>query len=213
MENGKSIHAMEGGGVADLFTQPLIIVYGTQNTERAPILEAAACELADWSIRPSISIGVKSGTFKVKADTELTKEEMASHNVLLFGTPEENSISSLYSKELEPYYQDGDIFVGGKKYMENGLCLTIPNPQIPGRILGYMDISRNIQNVSAARQYFLNFQFRLRNSYINELMGTPTFCPDVFVMTQSPMSDAWSGWFDRYWENLQGTGVIEIVMN
>lgn len=203
----------EGGGIADLFTKPLILVYGTQKADRTPILEAAANELADWSIRPNITIGVKCGTFTVKADTELTKEDLASHHILLFGTPEENSVSALISSELQPYYQDGDIFVGGKKYTENGLCVTMPNPQMPGKMIGYFDISRMIQNTNAAEQYFLNFQFRLRNSYINELMGTPTFCPDVFVMTAQPLRDAWSGWFDRYWENLQGTSVISIIMD
>ncbi len=194
----------DGGGVADLFTQPLILVYGTQKADKKPILEAAARELADWSIRPTVTIGVKSGTFKVKADTELTEEDMASHHILLFGTPEENAVSALFQQELAIYYQDGDIFVAGQKYTDNGLCVTMPNPRIPGKMIGYMDISRKILNAGDAKQYFLNFQFRLRNSYINELMGTPSFCPDVFVMTSHPMSDAWSGWFDRYWENLQG---------
>ena len=198
----------EGGGIADLFTNPLILVYGTQNAEQSPVLEAAARELADWSIRPNISIGVKCGSFTVKADTELTKEELASHHLLLFGTPEENSVSALFSNELQTYYQDGDIFIDGKKFTENGLCLTMPNPKVQGKMIGYFDISRNIRNANAAKQYFLNFQFRLRNSYINELQGSPTFCPDVFVMTSHPIQDDWSGWFDRYWENLQGTDAI-----
>lgn len=195
----------DGGGVADLFTRPLILVYGTQNAERTPVLEAAARELADWSVRPNIAIGVKCGSFRVKADNELTKEEMADHHLLLFGTPEENSVSAMISDELQAYYQNGNIYAGGKHYSNNGLYVTMPNPLIPGKVIGYFDISRNIRDVNTARQYFLNFQFRLRNSYMNELMGSPSFCPDVFVMTSHPLQDAWSGWFDRYWENLRGT--------
>lgn len=199
----------DGGGIADLFTRPLILVYGTQNAKRTPVLEAAARELADWTIRPNYKIGVKCGTFTVKADSELTKEEMDSHHLLLFGTPEENSVSALFSNELQAYYQNGDIFAGDRKYSENGLCVTMPNPLNPEKILGYLDISKNIRDVNAARQYFLNFQFRLRNSYMNELMGSPSFCPDVFVMTSHPLQDAWSGWFDRYWENLRGTSEMQ----
>lgn len=194
----------DGGGIADLLTKPVIFVYGTQSDERAPILEAAARQFADWSTSTSVPIGVKCGTFTVKADNELTNDEMTDHHLLLFGAPEENSVSALFSNELQTYYQGGDIFVGGKKFTENGLCVTMPNPRNPGKILGYFDISRYIRNTNAARQYFQNFQFRLRNNYMNELMGSPSFCPDVFVMTSHPFQDAWSGWFDRYWENLRG---------
>ena len=200
----------DGGGIADLFTRPLILVYGTKNANRTPVLEAAARELADWSVRPNLPIGVKCGTFTVKADNELTNEDMESHHLLLFGTPEENSISALFSTELQTYYQGGAIFVGGREYSANGLCVTMPNPRNPGKILGYIDISRNIRTAAEARQYFLNFQFRLRNNYMNELMGSPSFCPDVFVMTSHPLQDAWSGWFDRYWENLRGTSETRI---
>lgn len=203
--NNATLPRHEGEGIEALFTKPLIIVYGTRNPESTPILKAAAQMLADWSIRPGIEIGVKSGIFKVKADTELTEEDLASHNLLLFGTAEENTISQRYFKAFTPYYQEGEILIDGVKYTGNGLCLTLPNPQLPGKMLGYMDITRFLQSTGSANQYFLNFQFRLRNSYINELMGTPTFCPDVFVMSQNPLRDAWSGWFDRYWENLQGT--------
>lgn len=195
----------EGEGIEALFTKPLIIVYGTKNPESALILKAAAQMLADWSIRPGIEIGVKTGIFKVKADTELTEEDIATHHLLLFGSAEENEISQRYSNAFTPFYQDGEFFIDGVKYSGNGLCLTLPNPQVPGKLLGYMDVTRLLQSTGSANQYFLNFQFRLRNAYINELMGTPSFCPDVFVMTQHPQRDAWSGWFDRYWENLQGT--------
>lgn len=199
-ENGLPIH--EGGGIADLFTKPLIIVYGTQDRESARLLESAARGLADWSPIYEFPLGMKTGIYQVKSDTELTDEDMSTHNLILFGTPEENLISKQFSDAFEPYYSGGNIYAGGRSYTRNGLCVTLPNPKAPGRIIGYIDCSSFLDSAEAAKQYFFEFQFRLRNCYINELMGYPTFCPDVFVMTPHPFRDEWAGWVDRNWENL-----------
>ncbi len=196
----RTLPTHEGGGIADLFTKPLIIVYGTQDQKSAQLLEAAARSLADWSPSNEIPIGMKTGIFTVKSDTELTDEDMLTRNLILFGTPEENLISKWYSDALEPYYSGGDIYVSGKRYTRNVLYVTLPNPQAPGRLLGYIDCTRCLTSAESAKQYFSNFQFRLRNSYINELMGYPAFCPDIFIMTSHPFQDEWTGWFDRNWE-------------
>ncbi len=200
----KTLPPHDGGGIADLFTKPLIIVYGTQDMEKAAVLEAAARSLADWSPTNVFDIGMKTGMFTVMADTELTSEDISANNIILLGTPEENSISARISNSLEPYYTNGNIVVDGTSYMENGLCITMPNPQASGKIIGYIDCSKCLTSVNAAKQYFFEFQFRLRFGFGSELMGYPTFLPDVFVMTSNPLRDEWSGWFDCNWENLQG---------
>ncbi len=196
----KTLPPHDGGGIADLFTKPLIIVYGTQDLESARVLEAAARGLADWSSIYEFPIGMKTGIYKVKSDKELTKEDMSTHNIILLGTPDENIISQQISGALEPYYAQSNITVGGRSYTRNGLCVTMPNPKAPDRIVGYIDCSRFLDSADAAKRYFFEFQFRLRNSYSNELMGYPTFCPDIFVMTSHPFQDEWAGWFDRNWE-------------
>jgi hypothetical protein len=60
----------DGGGIADMFMRPVIIVYGTQ--ERKKVYQQAATLFSDWRPNKRIGIGSKTGRFHVKADTELT---------------------------------------------------------------------------------------------------------------------------------------------
>lgn len=203
----KALPPHEGGGIADLFAKPLLIVYGTQNQNTAPVLEAAAQSLADWAPVSSFPIGMKTGKYMVKSDKDVTDEDLSAYNLILLGNPRENLISARISGAVEPYYTGTSIRLDGKTYSQNGLCVTLPNPLARDKIIGYIDCTRLLNSPDAAKRYFFEFQFRLRNSYINELMGYPTFCPDVFVMTSNPFKDEWAGWFDRNWENLQGRAV------
>lgn len=203
----KAFAAHEGGGIADLFAKPLLIVYGTQDPNTAQVLLEAAKSLADWSSIPEFPIGMKTGIYMVKSDKEVAADDLSAYNLILLGNPGENLISARISRALEPYYTGGAISVDGKTYSQNGLCVTLPNPEARDRIIGYIDCTRFLTSSGAAKRYFFEFQFRLRNSYINELMGYPAFCPDVFVMTANPFKDEWAGWFDRNWENLQGRAV------
>jgi pimeloyl-ACP methyl ester carboxylesterase len=192
-----------GGGIADLFTGPLIIVYGTRNPVRIVDLEHAAKRLADWTPTTDIAIGMKTGRFMVKADTELSPTDLAAHNLLLIGNENENAVTRLAAAAIRPFYSNGVISVGGKSFAGQGLAVTVPNPFAPRFLLGYIDVPQALLPDSRSiESWFLFFPFRVRNNEIGEAGDYPGFCPDVMVLTSHPIKDAWEGWFDRNWENL-----------
>lgn len=196
----------DGDGAAGLFMKPLVIVYGTMDAHRKEVLEAGARQLADWSWTESIPIGVKTGSFRVKADTALTDEEIAENNLILIGNSSENAITARIAGAFKPYYSEGKISINGTGYDRSGLCVTRPNPLAPERIVACFDIPHDfLASQSDVVQWFRFFPFRIRSSQITEAATYPAFFPDVMILTQHPGTDVWSGWFDRDWENLVGS--------
>lgn len=194
----------DGDGVAGLFMKPLIIVYGTMDSQRSEALEAGARQLADWSWADDLRIGVKTGMFRVKADTELTEEDIQDNNLILVGNSVENTITARIADTFAPYYSAGKITVDGQAFSEAGLCVTRPNPLAPQRIVTCFDMPCDfIDSIDDVVLWFRFFSLRLRNNH-SETGSYPGFCPDVMVLTEHPGIDAWSGWFDRNWENLEG---------
>lgn len=195
----------DGGGIADLFTRPLVIAYGTKDPARRPALESAARALADWSWTQSIQIGVKTGRFVVKADLAVTEDDLATRELLIVGNARENALAAKAAREIGKYYRDGMVCLGGKDFPGSGLGLLLPSPIAPGRLMGYLDLPVSLApDSSEAATWCAEFLFRLRNADVSEASTYPGFCPDVMALTDSPYSDAWSGWFDRNWENLEG---------
>jgi pimeloyl-ACP methyl ester carboxylesterase len=195
-----------GDGVIGLFSKPLIIVYGTMDAQRKEVLEAGARQLADWSLTESVPVGVKTGIFRVKADTELTDSDIDENNLILIGNSSENAVTARIAEVFEPYYSGGKISLNGTTYERNGLCVTRPNPLAPDRIVACFDMPRDfLGSQSEVVQWFSSLSLMMRNSHrIGEMASYPIFSPDVMVLTRSPGINAWSGWFDRNWENLEG---------
>lgn len=195
----------DGDGVAGLFMKPVIIVYGTMDIKRKESLEAGARQLADWSWTEAVPIGVKTGSFRVKADTELTGRDIAENNLILIGNSKENSFTSRISEVFAPYYSNGKISINGKTFEGNGLCVTRPNPLAPERLVACFDIPSDFLSSKVdIIQWFRVFPYRMRYVHISESATYPAFCPDVMVLSKYPDVDVWSGWFDRNWENLKG---------
>lgn len=196
----------DGDGVAGLFMKPVIIVYGTMDAQRKETLEAGARKLADWSWTAPFPVGVKSGSFHVKADTAMTDEEIAENNLILIGNSIENAITARIAEAFKPYYSEGKISIDGAAYDRSGLCVTRPNPLAPERIVACFDMPGNfLGSQSEVVQWFSSFSLMMSNTRITGAASYPIFSPDVMVLTQSPGTNAWSGWFDRDWENLEGS--------
>lgn len=95
------------GGANQLYDgEPLLIVYGTRGDAAGQAARRAAAELASHSANsgwfeaskrgaPSDGVPVNFnlyGALRVKADAEVTDEDMARHHLVLIGTAEQNSI-------------------------------------------------------------------------------------------------------------------------
>ncbi len=130
-----STRSYESGAAANLYQgEPLLIVYGTAGG-RTDQLRAAARKLAkyggpDYTTMP--------GAFPVVADADLTPEQQSHSNLILVGTPEENSFSQAILPKLPIKIQNGVLVAGGRSKLplENQvLSLLYPNPNHPKRLV------------------------------------------------------------------------------
>jgi hypothetical protein len=71
----------------------------------------------------------------VKDDKDVTKEDFAKYNVVLFGDPGSNSWIAKIAKNLPVQWAQGGFTIGGTKYdaAENLPVLAYPNPLNPSR--------------------------------------------------------------------------------
>ncbi|HYH05114.1 MAG TPA: hypothetical protein VEC37_18635 [Bacillota bacterium] len=186
-----AIHS--GGGLTDLFSGPVYIVYGTQKRNRVKILKQTAQLLADWSPTEFNPAGVKFGRFRVIADRDLTPSRLKNANLLLVGTTEENRVTAGLAGKLPVRLNRDRVQMSGKRYAKSGLILVYPNPQAPRRLLGILSLPFNDRVIRRYTQW-LNQGFR---SYALE-DGVGTFTtPDIMIL--KPNDVVWAGTFDRKW--------------
>lgn len=125
----------EAGAVANLYQgEPLLIVHGTSG-DHAEHLRAAAGRIAkcggpDYSAIP--------GAFPVVRDTDLTRTQEAQANLLLIGTPEQNSVVQRLLPALPVTIQDGRLIAGARDPLpleDQIMCLVCRHPEHPDRLV------------------------------------------------------------------------------
>ena len=123
------------GPISEARESPFILVYGTGETDpdgRRVDFEEAAQELRRWQRWQQTSCGFR-------ADTLLTSEEIATHNLVLFGTPRSNGLLRRIAPSLPIVVEEGRIRIG-EEVLEGddlGLGLIYPNPLAPERYVVY----------------------------------------------------------------------------
>jgi len=193
--------AHDGGGLADMFTRPVLIVYGTQ--QRKEILQQAAEILATkWAPTPQIPIGAKIGAFRRKADVDVTEEDMKHYHLLLIGTPEENSVTAKLTDVLPMKFSGSDIIVDGKTFSNIGCAITMPNPQYPSRLVGVLTLPFSDGDIQGMLPYaplqFFGYD-------IHPYSSAPRAFPDVVLFGSLDFRNepVWSGWFDYRWQQVR----------
>ncbi len=126
-------------------------------------------------------------------------------SILLIGTEKESSTTRLFAEAIRPFYAGGEVSIAGKVFPGRGLALAVANPRAPAFLLGYIDApSVVLDDPYSIGRWFRFFAFRFASNNLDATASWPGFCPDVMALTSNPSADAWSGWFDRNWSNLQG---------
>jgi len=114
------------GPVREAFAAPFVMAYGGEEKGAAHVraLQAAA----DWE-------RFAKGTPRLVPADELEDEDAKDHNLILFGTPEDNPWIRKLMPHLPIKIQDGSYRVGERTYDATrfGLWLVYPNPFAPGR--------------------------------------------------------------------------------
>ena len=118
------------GPVEDVFNGPFIIVAGTSGTDEQKTENIGRAQrwLGDWD---QFADGVPPGI----TDTGITDELIAEKSLVLFGTPDTNSVLARFADQLPVTWLENGYALGGREYTGDdiGLVLCYPNPLNPDR--------------------------------------------------------------------------------
>lgn len=114
------------GPVVDAFNDPFLFVIGKpdENNNLSEAINFCANSIAKkWEIR-------SAGNVKIKSDSDISPEDIANYNLVLFGNPESNKIISKINKFLPVRFSSKKIIIGEKEFSSEGTGLIeiYPNP-------------------------------------------------------------------------------------
>jgi len=174
------------GTISDAFNRPFLFVIGTnpKNLKDQAIFAASrrAAEALrhEWMARAN-------GIVKVKADSEITKEDINEYNLILFGNPQINSLIARINDQLPIKFSAGGIRVGDKTFTNEdvGMALVYPNPLNQNR---YVVVAGGVSADS------MQTVGRLR---LNELPDYVIF--DNRALKGEKTQFVGGGFFDKHW--------------
>ncbi len=127
----RKLHGMQGP-IEDALRDRFLVVRGTGQPWNAPVTEYAQkrfdlfkSQFAKWM----------RGDIRVKDDTAVTANDIASSNLVLFGDPGSNTLIAKIAAKLPIQWSRTDITVGSQKFSatDHALVLVYPNPLNPQR--------------------------------------------------------------------------------
>ena len=174
------------GPAADAFTRPFIFIVGTRakNGNDAKMIlasrRAAQFQRREWMVRAD-------GRVEIKLDSEVTPQDIATYNLVLFGNSTVNSLIARINGRVPVNFSGQGIGAGRKRFagVGTGAVLTFPNPLNRDRfvvILGGLD-PKSMETAG-----------RLR---LNEL-------PDYVIFDKNALAGervrfVAAGFLDKYW--------------
>ncbi len=163
------------GPINDFQFDRFIFVYGTQGDKAQQ--EKRVRKMADWGL---------GAVFTVKADTEITEDDMGSGTIICVGTPADNVLLRKMEKQLPIAWKDQALEIGGIKIEKPGAgaCLIYPNPLAPGR---YVVVVSAVDEPGYAVWNFRDPGGDYVMGNVTTLDGKSAFNPLV------------RGWFDNQW--------------
>ncbi|MEO0073261.1 MAG: hypothetical protein ABIK43_01195 [candidate division WOR-3 bacterium] len=163
---------------------PFALVYGTLSPGTTDQLRHAATQEAlRWWL-------IANGNTAVLADTEVTEQMVRSRNLILYGSPAENSVMRKIAEALPIRLRHGRICLDRYDLGDSlGTVFVFPNPL-------------NTQRLVLVRMGTDSVSTRLAVSW--NIIGSATGTPDFIVFDHSVTNRAWAGmraagFFDTNW--------------
>lgn len=118
------------GPAKQAMMRPFVLVYGTGNALTADFLRHTATQEAlRWWL-------IANGSTEVLPDTEVTDSVIADRNLVLLGSPTENSVTHRIAHALPVRARSGHMFVGPEDMGDSlAAMLVFPNPLNPERLV------------------------------------------------------------------------------
>lgn len=116
------------GPLDDAFYGPLLFVYGTEVESETVLARHMAVRLS----KPRFHISVD---WPVKADKDVTEQDISKYSLVLVGTPEGNSLLGKIMTRLPIRVDREAVWLDGTKYVGNTVAASFiyPNPLAPER--------------------------------------------------------------------------------
>ncbi len=130
------------------------------------------------------------GDARVKADVDLTEDDIAQHNLILWGDPTSNSVMARVMDDLPIQWTESEVIVGERRFdaAHHTPILIFPNPLNPQKYV------------------VLNSSFTYREyDYLNNARQTPKLPDWAVVDLRVPPDSRWPGkivdadFFDEKW--------------
>ncbi|MCB1123843.1 MAG: prolyl oligopeptidase family serine peptidase, partial [Verrucomicrobiae bacterium] len=183
----KKVHNLQGP-VDDAFMERFIFVTPTRRSTNT--------HMQDWStaeLERAIEHWRRHfrGDAIVKKDTEITDDDIASANLVLWGDPTSNAFTKRIAGQLPIHWDAQSIQVGKQLYSsdDHGLILIYPNPLNPEHYV------------------VLNSSFTFRDfAYLNNARQVPMLPDWAVVNLDTPSNSVWpgkvveAGFFDESWQ-------------
>jgi hypothetical protein len=192
-----------GGATAMFHGEPLLVVWGTRGGEEAVRRMREAAGSARKSTGPSWpkispyrppafifndTRNTYYGQLPGKPDIEVTRTDMETHNLLLIGTAEQNSVVAKLADRLPVRAEGGRVTANdGVSWDFSGrsLGLLYHNPEAPARLIYWV--------ASDAPAFYAP------NAYLMERQGWGFASPDFLLTRVAPPGEVAARWFDSSW--------------
>jgi pimeloyl-ACP methyl ester carboxylesterase len=188
--------ALIEGPIGHAYTSRFLLVVGTTSKAETSRNRQEADKLAsEWNTWMHANISPVE-------DTSITEDDIASTNLILFGTADSNSVTQTINDLLPVRIWQDRIVAGGNEYVgENyGLYMIFPNPLNPER---YVVISHGtIQGSCETEMNALPWYWPDYAVFDTSVVPSPTVTtPSWFGPPMVYLPDAWveAGFFDQYW--------------
>lgn len=187
-----------GGPLEHTYMGRFLLVYGTTGDERTNhvnrrMAEQAAEKWRRWG---------REQPARIKADHEVTQQDIADSNLLCYGSPESNSIVAQVNDQLPIRFvpatdtEPGGVTTGSETFrgVDVGLKMCYPNPLNPERYVGVFGgvTWRGTWDIDGRFGNFFDWGvFDDRNWYDFNIFDQQTQSPETHVLV---------GYFDADWQ-------------
>lgn len=118
------------GPLDDVQTHPQIVVYGTLDPDQVETHRLVAEHFSGQDRRSDVRI-------PIRADRDLTEDEIKAHSLILIGNPRTNSITARFIDHLPVKFGDDHLTLGARRHEgeDVGVSLIHPHPLNPDEYL------------------------------------------------------------------------------
>ncbi len=175
------------GPIKQAYFSPVVLVYGTKGDSATTelLLHQARLEATRWWERAN-------GFAEIIPDTEVTIEIKNDYNLILFGGPDENFITSKINKNLPIKVKNGEVLFGKKRIKGKQIAMEFiyPNPLNPEKFV-FVHEGNDLEGL-------------LLSDFFNTIYSGAGL-PDFIIFDEQVKQKGWggvisAGFFDSNWQ-------------